>query len=142
MSNIRLAEKKDFADIAAVLENAKSDWNVKIVEDCFFESYRNYVFLVHKKIVGFLCIKKNVDYAELLQICVDINCQRQKIATQLIDFALSECKTDLKLEVRLSNLKAIALYEKMGFVKEGLRKKYYADGEDAVLYAMSREETR
>ena len=138
MNNIRLAEKKDMADIAFVLENAKSDWTAKILEDCFSESYRHYVFLEHKKILVFLCVKKNVDYFELLQICVDANYQRQKIAMQLIDFAFSDCKADLKLEVRLSNLKAIALYEKMGFIKEGLRKKYYADGEDAVLYVKMR----
>lgn len=38
-----------------------------------------------------------------------------------------------ELEVRASNEAAIALYERHGFVREGRRKAYYRDGEDAVL---------
>jgi [ribosomal protein S18]-alanine N-acetyltransferase len=37
------------------------------------------------------------------------------------------------LEVRAGSIGAIALYEKEGFVRVGLRKGYYRDGEDAVL---------
>lgn len=40
----------------------------------------------------------------------------------------------LTLEVRVSNVAAIALYEKMGFETQGIRKKYYQDnGEDAMI---------
>jgi [ribosomal protein S18]-alanine N-acetyltransferase len=43
------------------------------------------------------------------------------------------------LEVRVSNLPAIALYEKLGFEEVGLRKGYYHDsGEDALLYTLFR----
>ena len=42
--------------------------------------------------------------------------------------------TDMSLEVRVSNLVAQNLYRSMGFVEEGLRKKYYEDnGEDALI---------
>ena len=37
----------------------------------------------------------------------------------------------LFLEVRESNLPAISLYEKYGFIKISQRKKYYKDGENA-----------
>jgi ribosomal-protein-alanine N-acetyltransferase len=41
------------------------------------------------------------------------------------------------LEVRLSNLAAQALYEKLGFVEVGVRKRYYRDnGEDARLMTL------
>jgi ribosomal-protein-alanine N-acetyltransferase len=39
----------------------------------------------------------------------------------------------LALEVRASNVAAITLYEKCGFVRTGLRQKYYEGREDAVL---------
>ena len=40
----------------------------------------------------------------------------------------------LTLEVRESNLGAIALYERFGFRSAGLRRRYYSDnGEDAVV---------
>jgi ribosomal-protein-alanine N-acetyltransferase len=44
--------------------------------------------------------------------------------------------TDVFLEVRSSNLSAIALYKRYGFAKTGLRKGYYvssAGKEDALL---------
>ena len=41
--------------------------------------------------------------------------------------------TALSLEVRESNLPAISLYLKYGFIKNGLRKRYYKDNENAVL---------
>lgn len=39
------------------------------------------------------------------------------------------------LEVRLSNLEARALYTRLGFREEGRRKRYYSDGEDALVFA-------
>ena len=38
---------------------------------------------------------------------------------------------DILLEVRVSNAPAIALYESLGFVRDGIRKNYYPGGEDA-----------
>ena len=43
----------------------------------------------------------------------------------------------INLEVRRSNAVARELYEKNGFNRVGVRKRYYADnGEDAVLYTL------
>ncbi|MEG1608466.1 MAG: ribosomal protein S18-alanine N-acetyltransferase [Clostridia bacterium] len=39
----------------------------------------------------------------------------------------------LTLEVNINNIKAIKLYEKFGFVTEGVRKKFYNDNEDALI---------
>ncbi len=41
------------------------------------------------------------------------------------------------LEVRASNSAALALYERAGFQRVGLRRRYYGDGEDAVLMTLS-----
>ena len=42
--------------------------------------------------------------------------------------------TTIHLEVRTGNGTAIRLYERMGFTKDGIRKKYYTDPvEDALL---------
>lgn len=38
------------------------------------------------------------------------------------------------LEVRRGNEAARALYERFGFRAEGMRRKYYTDGEDAMIY--------
>ena len=39
----------------------------------------------------------------------------------------------MTLEVRKSNQAAIALYEKFGFSPVNVVKRYYSDGEDAIL---------
>ena len=40
---------------------------------------------------------------------------------------------NVNLEVRVSNVKAIALYQKFGFKNVAVRKRYYSNGEDAYL---------
>ena len=40
------------------------------------------------------------------------------------------------LEVRTDNAAAIALYQRRGFTRRGYRRGYYADGGDAVLFAL------
>lgn len=52
----------------------------------------------------------------------------------LIDQAQTRGAQSFTLEVRPSNEAALALYRRFGFVKEGRRKRYYADtGEDALI---------
>lgn len=41
--------------------------------------------------------------------------------------------TRMTLEVRVSNLHALALYQSLGFATAGRRPNYYADGEDAYI---------
>ena len=41
--------------------------------------------------------------------------------------------TEMTLEVRPSNATALALYQSMGFETFGRRKRYYPDGEDALI---------
>jgi ribosomal-protein-alanine N-acetyltransferase len=55
----------------------------------------------------------NLLMKDLIQRVIDANCEY------------------ISLEVRVSNKKAIKLYEKYGFEQVGVRKKYYTDGEDA-----------
>lgn len=58
------------------------------------------------------------------------------IFTFLIDEAMRRNATWITLEVRVSNVRAQALYTKYGFVVQGTRRRYYSDdGEDA--YVMS-----
>lgn len=40
------------------------------------------------------------------------------------------------LEVRASNEAALRLYDSLGFQRVGLRRRYYADGEDALLMTL------
>ena len=42
----------------------------------------------------------------------------------------------ISLEVSKINRNAILLYESIGFKKNGIRKEYYSDGSDAILYKL------
>ncbi len=76
------------------------------------------------------------DELHILDVCVLPGSRRQGLGRALVQRLLAEEHPAL-LEVRANNLPAVALYEGMGFVRVGLRKRYYDDGEDALL--MTRE---
>jgi len=66
--------------------------------------------------------------------------RRRGLGTRLMEKALDALHrvygcTEVYLEVRVSNTPAIKLYEKLGFKKVSVLKRYYADGEDAYLMA-------
>lgn len=90
------------------------------------------------KLIAFLYYWSILDEFQIIDIGVLPEKRRQGLAAELlwllIERAAKESKT-IQLEVRVSNLPAIALYERAGFAKAGFRRKYYADGEDAYLYA-------
>ena len=83
-----------------------------------------------------------VGEAHILNISVHQKEQSQGIGRrmleQLIDTARGKAET-IFLEVRPSNVGAIALYEKMGFNEIGIRKGYYPaqnGREDAIMLAL------
>ncbi len=63
--------------------------------------------------------------------------RRQGLARRLMALAEEHvrecCGETVTLEVRQSNAGAKSLYSSLGYQEKGLRRKYYADGEDAVV---------
>ena len=79
-----------------------------------------------------------MDEAHVTNISIHPDFQNKKLAHRLILSMIDECYREkikyITLEVRVSNQKAINLYEKFGFKYLGLRKKYYQDNnEDALI---------
>lgn len=63
--------------------------------------------------------------------------KRKGLMRDLLERLVRESKgkgLPIWLEVHERNSQAIALYENFGFVRTGLRPKYYADGASALLY--------
>ena len=52
---------------------------------------------------------------------------------RILDDAIAHGAVSVSLEVRPENAAALGLYRAMGFTQIGLRKNYYARGEDAVI---------
>lgn len=76
----------------------------------------------------------------LANVAVDPACRRFGIASALLEALIAEGRvrglTRLTLEVRPSNRAAVALYEKKGFQKDGVRPGFYRDpAEDAAIYS-------
>ena len=86
--------------------------------------------------VGYVCGTLVCDDAEILRIAVKPEFQKRGLGGKLLDAFLQTVKekggAHVFLEVRKSNQAARTLYESRVFVITRERKKYYADGEDAL----------
>lgn len=91
----------------------------------------------NNQVVGFAGIMTCLDEATLNNIIVKKSCRGRGIGGELLDSLIDLC-SDLKmktltLEVNVSNISAIKLYEKFGFKNLGIRKKYYNNSQDAII---------
>jgi ribosomal-protein-alanine N-acetyltransferase len=89
-------------------------------------------------LVGYLVVSRYVDAWHVMNIAVDPEQRGRGVATMLLErlFELTadDARRGYTLEVRVSNLKAIELYERLGFTARGLRRGYYTDNrEDALI---------
>jgi ribosomal-protein-alanine N-acetyltransferase len=90
-----------------------------------------------EQILGYLCCWYVVDEVQIVDIAVHPSHRRQRIGECLLRYALETGRQrgaqSAHLEVRRSNRSAIALYQKLGFSEVAVRRRYYANGEDALL---------
>lgn len=96
---------------------------------------------VGEELVGYHCYWLIAGEMQILNIATAPEFQRCGVARKLLDHALAVCcEVGLErayLEVRVGNASAINLYRSFGFVEDGIRTRYYADGEDALLMVRS-----
>jgi ribosomal-protein-alanine N-acetyltransferase len=89
------------------------------------------------ELVGYLVCSRYDRVWHLMNIAVDPDRRRAGIGGSLLERLLERTQGDsaqYTLEVRQSNLGAIALYERYGFRAAGTRRRYYQDnGEDALI---------
>jgi len=99
------------------------------------------------ELVGFYLARWVADEAELMFISVTRPFRRQGLAClmlqDLIHVLKAQAIESLMLEVRASNLSAIDLYKKQGFVKTGERKGYYPPVAhvDSLNFSVPQKET-
>lgn len=83
---------------------------------------------------------KRIKKGHVISIAVMPYARRQRIGLKLILTSIKEMKNqgaeECFLEVRQSNTSAIELYEKLGFKKIKLLRKYYSDNESAYFMAL------
>ena len=89
-------------------------------------------------VAGYVGSQTVIDESDMMNVAVHPVHRRKGIAEALVKELIEALKKReshcLTLEVRASNDQAKALYEKLGFVRVGLRKNYYRNPkEDALI---------
>lgn len=120
-------------------ESIQNPWSEKALAEELDNSLA--VFFVARGpegIRGYYGLHQVLDEADLVSIAVDERSRRQGLGGLLMEHMLDWCRANqiirLMLEVRLSNAPARALYQRFGFVEDGIRRGYYQNPkEDAML---------
>lgn len=129
VAQVAQLEKICFADpwskksVASELDNPLSYWLVAVEED---------------RVVGYVGSQSVEGESDMMNVAVHPDHRRQGIGQALVEDLVKALRQrgnhSLTLEVRVSNEKAIGLYEKLGFSQVGLRKNYYRNPkEDALI---------
>ena len=89
-------------------------------------------------LVGYVINSRYVDAWHVMNVAVDPDRHRRGIATALLrrlfELTRGDERRGYTLEVRVSNVGAIRLYEDLGFEPRGIRRGYYTDNrEDALI---------
>jgi ribosomal-protein-alanine N-acetyltransferase len=96
------------------------------------------------EIIGYALMMLVMDEAHLLNLSIAKHRQKQGLGRQLLEYMIYIAKrhksANMFLEVRTSNISAIALYENIGFNEMAIRRGYYPSQngrEDAVLMGLA-----
>ena len=143
LMRLRKMNRSDLPQVVAI-EKSSYDfpWGEDIFRDCLNTRYDCWVCELGDAILGYGIMSMAVGEAHLLNLCVAPTEQKQGIGRKLLEHLISIARRDAEqmfLEVRPSNVNAIALYDSMGFNEIGVRKGYYeaVNGrEDALMLAL------
>lgn len=119
-------------------------WPTHFFRYCLREGFVCWVLEQDRTILGYGVLALEEDRAHILNLCVRPEFQGCGLGTRLLQHLLHLARRRgaryALLEVRPSNYAARTLYQRLGFVRSGVRKNYYpATGghEDAII--MTRE---
>ena len=135
-------------DLEQVLENESRayayPWSRGIFSDCLTVGHCCRVACVEESIVGHGILSAAAGEAHLLNVCIRRDRQGEGLGRSLVLHMLERATTlgaqTLFLEVRPSNVTALALYDSLGFSHIGTRKDYYPAAlgrEDAEVLALA-----
>jgi ribosomal-protein-alanine N-acetyltransferase len=119
-------------------------WSRGNFSDSLISGYPSWVLEDEKKMIGYALMMMVLDEAHLLNLSIAKTHQKQGLGRLLLEHMIAIAKkhdaANMFLEVRPSNISAIALYENIGFNEMAVRRGYYPahDGrEDAVLMGLA-----
>ena len=119
-------------------------WTRGNFSDSLNAGHSAWVLVQDNKIIGYALLMIVLDEAHLLNLSIAKTYQKQGLGRYLLEHMLEISKkyqaVNMFLEVRASNVSALALYENMGFNEMAVRRNYYpaTNGrEDAILMGLA-----
>lgn len=141
MSTLRPATPQDLARLAEIERTCfgRADAEDALAAELDRAWSRLFVDDRGESLAGFVNLWRVADEVEVLFVATAPAWRRQGVARALMVYALQAARDEgaarALLEVRRSNAPAIALYRGLRFEVVGERRRYYDDGEDALLMA-------
>ena len=137
--DFRYAMISDLTEVKAIEQlTSHYPWSDKL----FDESINKLLVITQKQeIIGFAVVALVAKQAELHLIAIHPKAQSQGYGQLILSLIVESMPASIEsffLEVRVSNCRAIRLYQRLGFVQIGERKDYYRNGlgtEDAIIMA-------
>lgn len=94
------------------------------------------------EMVGCCGFWQSFETADICNVAVAAKCRGQGIAQRMLLFLMTLAKErqvrEFTLEVRAGNTAAIALYQKLGFQTEGVRRNFYGNPQEDALIMWKR----
>ena len=134
---IRPLLKTDIPFLTSARESFSDAWDEKMLVSAF--NVGNFFGFVAEdgEPIGFITYSVNIDTADMQDLFVTEDYRKKGVGYALVSAFMEGAKSNgvkkLFLEVRESNLPAVNLYKKAGFTFLSIRKKYYSDGENALV---------
>lgn len=133
--------EKDVPAISQIEEETFSmPWKPKDFLEMISLDYAFYICAKDDdEVIGCCGIRNMCGDGEITNVVIRKDRRGEGIGEQMLSYLLTESRRigveNYTLEVRASNKAAIRLYEKLGFVCEGVRRNFYdAPKEDALIY--------
>ena len=139
MIEIRPARESDLGQIAEIENQCFSmPWDEGLLRIQLGERYVFPVAAEGEEILGYVGMQYVLDEGYISNVAVSPKHRRKGIADMLLSALHKEAEklslSFVSLEVRASNVPAISLYSKHGYIEEGRRKNYYEKPrEDAII---------
>lgn len=140
---IEKMQKNHVSEIARISADCFTDpWSTAAYEaELENSSAETFVAVENDIVIGFGNVQKVLDEAYITNIAVEKKSRKNGVGGKILDAIINHCKNEncsfVSLEVRVSNVAAINLYEKYGFVSQGIRKGFYSHPtEDANIMTL------
>ncbi len=138
---VRAMTRDDLAIVSAIeIAAYPHPWSRAHFADSLIAGYDAWIFERRDEVIGYAVVMWAIDEVHLLNLCVAVPHQGQGMGRRLLRWLTGDAAArgarGIMLEVRPSNLSALALYRADGFHEIGLRRGYYPAGslrEDAVV---------